>query len=241
MSRRVCIHPALREPLAHWDSHGLINPEWANRPKVSEAKAATGRCAPRRMSRPSKGAVWPVPLVCGEVGSIGGIPAAGTGFVAAARRRGIDMVHVDGEIVINRPVEEVFDFVADERNEPRYNPRMRTAEQITAGPIGVGTRFRAVTVSMGRSVEMIIEVTGYERPGRLASMTHMSSMDLAGALTFDPVAGGTRMRWSWELQLRGVLRLVSPLVARIGRGQERRIWTDLKGLLEGKHPTPASA
>ena len=32
------------------------------------------------------------------------------------------MVRIEGEIVIKRPVEEVFDFVADERNEPRYNP-----------------------------------------------------------------------------------------------------------------------
>lgn len=35
------------------------------------------------------------------------------------------MVRIEGEIVINRPVEEVFDLVADETNEPRYNPRMR--------------------------------------------------------------------------------------------------------------------
>ena len=39
-----------------------------------------------------------------------------------------DMVHIKGQIVIDRPVEEVFDFVADERNEPRYNPRMRRVE-----------------------------------------------------------------------------------------------------------------
>jgi hypothetical protein len=32
-----------------------------------------------------------------------------------------------------------FDLVADERNEPRYNPRMWRAEKITEGPIGVGT------------------------------------------------------------------------------------------------------
>ncbi len=41
------------------------------------------------------------------------------------------MARVEGEIVISRPVEEVFNFVADERNEPRYNPRMRGAEQIS--------------------------------------------------------------------------------------------------------------
>jgi hypothetical protein len=31
------------------------------------------------------------------------------------------MAYINGEILINRPVQEVFDFVADERNEPRYN------------------------------------------------------------------------------------------------------------------------
>ncbi len=60
------------------------------------------------------------------------------------------MVRVDGEIVINRPVEEVFDFVADEGNEPRYNARMRRAEKISEGPIDLGTRYRAELVSAGR-------------------------------------------------------------------------------------------
>ena len=34
------------------------------------------------------------------------------------------MAHLDGQILIHRPVDEVFDFVADERNEPRYNPQL---------------------------------------------------------------------------------------------------------------------
>ena len=114
------------------------------------------------------------------------------------------------------------------------NPRMRRAEQLSDGPIGVGTRFRAETVSMGRTVEMVIECTGYERPRRLASSTHMSSMDLQGALTFDPVPEGTRMRWSWDLEPRGVLKLMSPLVCRMGRRQEQTIWASLKNLLEGQ-------
>jgi hypothetical protein len=114
------------------------------------------------------------------------------------------MVLIEGEIVINRPVEEVLDFVADERNEPRYNPHMRRAEQLSDGPIGVGTRFRAEIASMGRTLEMAIEFTGYERPRRLASSTHMSSMDTRGALTFDPVPEGARMRWSWDVEPRGM-------------------------------------
>ena len=142
------------------------------------------------------------------------------------------MVLIEGEIVIERPVEEVFDFVADERNEPRYNPHMRRAEQLSDGPIGVGTRFRAEIASMGRTLEMAIEFTGYERPRRLASSTHMSSMDTRGALTFDPVPEGTRMRWSWDVRPRGPLRPIPALVELIGRRQEQGIWGPLERLLE---------
>ena len=141
------------------------------------------------------------------------------------------MARVEGEIIIYRPVEEVFDFVADERNEPRYNPLMRDAEQISEGPIGVGTRFRTELETMGRTMPMIVEFTGYERPRRLASVTRSSMMETEGALTFESVPGGTRMRWSWDVRPRGVLRLMAPLVGVIGRRQEQRIWGNLKRLL----------
>jgi hypothetical protein len=53
------------------------------------------------------------------------------------------VARVEGEILIEKRVEDVFDFVADERNEPRFNPRMLRAEKLSPGPIGAGTRFRA--------------------------------------------------------------------------------------------------
>jgi hypothetical protein len=144
------------------------------------------------------------------------------------------MARIEGEIVIHRAVNEVFDFVADERNEPRYNPRMLRAEKISPGPIGLGTRFRAEMAAMRRTAEMTTEFTAYERPARLGSSTRLSTMDIEGTLTFDPVPGGTRMRWSWALEPRGLLRLMTPLLVRIGRRQEQAIWAGLKRLLEAQ-------
>ena len=40
------------------------------------------------------------------------------------------------------------------------------------------------------------------------------------------------MHWSWDVRPRGLLRLMSPLVSRVGRRQEREIWGNLKRLLE---------
>ena len=148
------------------------------------------------------------------------------------------MARIDGEIIIGRPVEVVFDFTADQRNEPRYNPRMIRADKVSDGPVGKGTVFRSAAKSMGRAVEMRIELTGYDRPGRLASRTATKLADIGGALTFGPVPGGTRMRWSWSVRPRGAARLLAPAITWIGRRQEQAIWTSMKRYLEAPQPQP---
>jgi hypothetical protein len=79
------------------------------------------------------------------------------------------------------------------------------------------------------------ELTGYHRPGWLASRTTMAQADIAGMLTFTSVPGGTRMRWAWVVRPKGASRLLTPVISRIGRRQERAIWTGMKGYLEA-HP-----
>ena len=142
------------------------------------------------------------------------------------------MPNIRGEIVIDRPVEVVFAFVADQTNEPRYNPRMVRAEKITAGPIGKGTRFRSAVTSMGRTAEMLIEFTRYEPPTLLASTTRMQQLDIHYTLTFAPDGSRTRMRWSGQVRPKGAYKLISPLITWIGIRQEQRIWSSLKKHLQ---------
>jgi hypothetical protein len=61
----------------------------------------------------------------------------------------MSMATIEGEILIGRPVDVVFDYVADQSNEPQYNPQMLRAEKITAGPVGKGTQFRSAVASRG--------------------------------------------------------------------------------------------
>jgi uncharacterized lipoprotein YbaY len=137
------------------------------------------------------------------------------------------MARIDGEIVIDRPVDVVFDYVADQSNEPQYNPQMVRAEKITAGPVGAGTKFcsavasrgRTAVSSSGRTAEMLIEITGYDRPHRLASATTMQQADISYTLTFEPAGSGTRMRWSGQVRPKGAVKLLGPLIAWMGRHQ----------------------
>ena len=145
------------------------------------------------------------------------------------------MSRIEGEIVIGRPVDVVFDYVADQRNEPRYNPDMVRSEKITPGPVGKGTQFRSAVRSRGRTAEMLIEYTGYERPALLTSTTTMQQADFGYTLRFEPDASGTRMRWSGQVRPKGAYRLLGPVITWLGTRQERRIWASLKQHLEA-HP-----
>jgi hypothetical protein len=149
------------------------------------------------------------------------------------------MARIEGEILIGRPVDVVFDYVADQSNEPQYNPQMIRAEKITPGPVGKGTRFRSAVASRGRTAGMLIECTGYDRPRLLESITTMAQADISYTLTFEPAGAGTRMRWSGQVRPKGVFRLLGPVITWLGIRQEQRIWTSLKKHLEAA-PLPTA-
>lgn len=144
------------------------------------------------------------------------------------------MAQIEGDIVIGRPVDEVFDFVADECNEPRFNPQMTSVEQLSDGDIGLGTQFRAHVMSGGRRLSMVIEFTEFDRPVRLGSRTTMSGMEILGQLSFVAEGDATRMRWEWAMNPAGALRLLKPVIVAVGKRQERAIWTSLKRHLESR-------
>ena len=126
------------------------------------------------------------------------------------------MAHIAGEVTIDAPVDEVFDMVADERNEPRYNPRIVRAEKVSEGPVGRGARFVAEPKSMGAKGEMTLEILEYDRPHRLRNLVRSSYMQVDGTLTFEEVGDGTRLRWDWDMGLVGSMRVLSPVLAVIG-------------------------
>lgn len=144
------------------------------------------------------------------------------------------MPRITGEIVIDRPVGEVFDFVADERTEPLYNPALLRSEKLTDGPIGVGTRFAAIHAPARRPVTMTVEVTEYDRPSTFGSHTTMSWADVRGALTFEAGGTKTRLRWTWDVRPKRLGWLLWPAIGVVGRRQERAVWEGLRRYLENR-------
>jgi hypothetical protein len=76
------------------------------------------------------------------------------------------MTSFENVVVIARPREEVFAFLADLENVPRWNPAIEVTWKTSPSAVGVGTTYRQVRSAPKRSEETI-EITAFEPPYRL--------------------------------------------------------------------------
>ena len=72
-----------------------------------------------------------------------------------------------GSAVIDRPIEEVFAFVADGTNDPKFSPRVQEIKKTTDGPIGVGTVFESTVKDAGMKTGRKFEITEFEQPTKI--------------------------------------------------------------------------
>jgi hypothetical protein len=89
--------------------------------------------------------------------------------------------------VIDRPVAKVFHFLAREHvpNHPRWDPDIEL-EQVSEGPIGVGTVIRRRNSRSGTPVEGTMEVVEFEPNRAFGTVIHDGPVEMRGRTTFEP-------------------------------------------------------
>lgn len=124
--------------------------------------------------------------------------------------------------------EDVFDLLADLRNDTRWNGRVSRAELRNSEPIGLGSRF--AIVNGGSPYE--VTITGYERPSRLV-LEASGQPDLTIAYTLTPAGDGSELGSDFDFRPRGALEVLFPLVAPMIRRDVPKQHASLKALCEG--------
>jgi hypothetical protein len=72
-----------------------------------------------------------------------------------------------GSTVIDRPIDEVFGFLADGTNDPKFSPRVQEIRKTTDGPISVGTVFESKVKDAGMTTRRQFELTAFEAPTKI--------------------------------------------------------------------------
>jgi carbon monoxide dehydrogenase subunit G len=135
-------------------------------------------------------------------------------------------------VLIARPLEEVFAFVADARNRPRWDESVTSEELTSPEPIAVGTTVRTKLSSMGREYEYTWEVTEHVPPNRMTIESTSGPFPTTLAYQLDGRKGGTSVDFAVTGRPTGLLRLLQPLIARNTQANLDRGFARLKELLE---------
>ena len=144
------------------------------------------------------------------------------------------MINVETSIIINRPIEEVFAFLTDARNSPQWDSGLVDIRQTPQSPVGVGTRITEVRKFLGRKMETTSEVVEYEPSTKYIRKGTGGPFPVTGSFTFEPMAEGTKVIWTFEMKPGGFFALAEPLVARsLKRGLEGSLGK-VKDLLESR-------
>jgi hypothetical protein len=69
-----------------------------------------------------------------------------------------------GSAVIDRPIAEVFEFLAAGTNDPKFSPRVLEIRKEPDGPTGVGTVFVSKAKDAGIKTNRRFEITGLQAP-----------------------------------------------------------------------------
>jgi uncharacterized protein YndB with AHSA1/START domain len=122
-------------------------------------------------------------------------------------------------VVIDRPVEEVFAFLADGTNDPKFSPRVQEIAKTTDGPPGEGTVYASTVKDAGMKTQREFKYTEFEAPTRIR-WTEISKNQITvpeGGYDLSREGEGTKLRLFNNFEGHGFGKLLMPLAVRGAR------------------------
>ena len=138
-------------------------------------------------------------------------------------------------VVIDRPIEEVFAFLADGENDPKFSPRVLEIVKTSEGPPGVGTVYASTFKDAGMKTKREFELTEFEQPTRIRWAEISKNLITApeGGYDLAPEGDGrTRLRVYNVLEGHGAGKLITPLALRAARKGADDFGTSIKAAVE---------
>jgi uncharacterized membrane protein len=121
------------------------------------------------------------------------------------------MPRASSEIVIKRPREDVFAFLADPENDPQWRSGVLDLKRVSGS--GIGARYtQGVKGPGGRRIPADIDITELTPGEAIAFRTIAGPVRPRGRYVLAAANGGTRVRFELEADLKGVKRLLAPMV-----------------------------
>jgi len=134
-------------------------------------------------------------------------------------------------IEVRRSLEESFGYVADFRTVAEWDPGIRSARRLS-GDRGVGTVYAVQAEFRGKTMPFTYTVTAFEQNCRIVLDGVGEKAASLDTIEFEAVGTGSRITYTADFRLKGVLRLAEPLLGGMFRKLAARALAGLKTHLD---------
>ena len=135
------------------------------------------------------------------------------------------------QVTIERPPSEVFGFLADGLNGPKWRPGILDITHVSGSGVGA-TYKQGVKGPGGRRIDADYRVTTYEPNSRLGFEAIAGPVRPAGEYILEGVDGGTRLTFALQAEMGGIKRLLMARAVQKTMDAEVEATERLKNLLE---------
>ena len=114
------------------------------------------------------------------------------------------MRRVQGTVFIAAPPAEVYAFLAEPTNVPRWQTGVISSERTSPPPTVTGSTGRVVIEMMGQRVAADTTIREAVQDRRLVIASRASGMSVVGSLDLVPAEGGTKVTFSSEVKAESI-------------------------------------
>jgi uncharacterized membrane protein len=145
------------------------------------------------------------------------------------------MFTITDGFVISRPVDEVFDYVANLENLPEWAAGVKTVSRTPPGPTHAGTVFTVTGYIAGRALTVAYAITECEPNNTLSAIGKFAFLPFKETFTFQADGARTQVGLVTEMTPEGIASLMEPLWAFVLGKQIRGDNLRLKQRLEARN------
>jgi carbon monoxide dehydrogenase subunit G len=136
---------------------------------------------------------------------------------------------------INRPIDQVFAFLADGTNDTKFSPRVQEITKVTDGPTGVGTVYSSTVKDAGMKTSREFKLTDFEQPTKIrwTELTKNAITVPEGGYDLEPAGdAATRMTILNSFEGHGFGTAILPLALRAAKKDADALAARIKAAVE---------
>ncbi len=141
-------------------------------------------------------------------------------------------MRVETTITINRPVEDVMEFLTRIDNLPTWAENIVSARQTSEGPVGQGTTCRIVSEVMERRLSHDFAVTDFSQGERYVAHSTQGPFPISLTYNVRSIEGGSRLHSVSEIRLTGLMALAASAMSAQAQARFESDHLNLKRILE---------